>query len=121
MQNKRYTVEVAQARGVNAVAYVYDTVERWNDRVFTGEDAVSRATATAAALNTPIGLPDPNVKGPCRAQATFMCTGEARGERLHPLSMLPDSKIPADYVPMCPECHDHLADMYVNVLHGRPA
>jgi hypothetical protein len=62
-------------------------------------------------------LPDPTVTGPCQAQATFMCTGEARGERLNPLAMLPDSKVSTDYVPMCQPCLDRLADLYVAAVH----
>lgn len=65
-----------------------------------------------------IHLPDPTVTGPCQAQATFMCTGEARGEHLNPLAMLPDSTVSADYVPMCQPCKDHLSDAYVKELHS---
>jgi hypothetical protein len=62
-------------------------------------------------------LPDPTVSGPCQAQATFMCTGEARGEHLNPLAMLPGSTVSADYVPMCQPCKDHLSDRYVSEVH----
>lgn len=64
-------------------------------------------------------LPDPTVTGPCQAQATFMCTGQAAGERLIPTSMLPDSLIKGPlYAPMCLPCYEHLADAYVTTLHG---
>jgi hypothetical protein len=63
-------------------------------------------------------LPDPTVTGPCQVQATFMCTTEAAGERLNPLAMLPGSTVPAEYVPMCQPCYDHLADAYVTALHS---
>jgi hypothetical protein len=73
--------------------------------------------------NKASSLPDPTVTGPCRAQATFMCTGEAKGEHLNPLAMLPDSKVPAGYVPMCQPCKDHLSDLYVAAVHanGQPS
>ena len=78
---------------------------------------------TAAALRQ-VGLPDPTVKGPCQAEATFMCTGEAAGERLIPQSMLPTEDRPRTgpiYQPMCQPCYDHLADAYVATVHGRPS
>lgn len=66
-------------------------------------------------------LPDPTVTGPCQVQATFMCTGEAEGERLIPTSMLPDALIPGPlYAPMCQPCYDHLADSYLAALHHAP-
>lgn len=65
-----------------------------------------------------MALPDPTVTGPCQAQATFMCTGEAAGERLDPRAMLPDSEVSAEYVPMCQPCYDHLADGYVMAVHS---
>lgn len=71
----------------------------------------------AADLAAGRGLPDPTVSGPCQAQATFMCTGEARGEHLNPLAMLPGSTVSADYVPMCQPCKDHLSDRYVSEAH----
>lgn len=63
-------------------------------------------------------LPDPTVTGPCQAQATFMCTTQAAGERLDPRAMLPGSTVSADYVPMCTPCYDHLADAFVSALHS---
>jgi hypothetical protein len=63
-------------------------------------------------------LPDPTVTDPCQAQATFMCTGQAAGERLNPLAMLPGSRVPNGYVPMCQPCYDHLADSYVAQVHA---
>lgn len=66
-------------------------------------------------------LPDPTVTGPCQAQATFMCTGEAYGEHLNPLAMLPGSTVSADYVPMCLPCKDHLSDAYVTARHSTVA
>lgn len=63
-------------------------------------------------------LPDPTVTGPCQVQATFMCTGEAAGQRLIPTSMLPDSPIKGPlYAPMCLACYEHLADAYLTTLH----
>lgn len=65
-------------------------------------------------------LPDPTVAGPCQAQATFMCTGNAAGERLDPMSMLPTAERPLTgprYVPMCQPCYEHLSDQYVTELH----
>lgn len=64
------------------------------------------------------GLPDPSVTGPCQAQATFMCTGEAAGERLNPMAMLPGSTITNAYVPMCQPCLEHLSDAYVKEVHA---
>lgn len=69
-------------------------------------------------LSKPSALPDPTVTGPCQAQATFMCTGEAVGEHLNPLAMLPGSTVSADYVPMCLACKDHLSDAYVTAVHS---
>jgi hypothetical protein len=66
-------------------------------------------------------LPDPNVKGPCQAQAHWTCTGQAAGERLNPLAMLPGSTVSSEYVLICQPCYDHLADSYVATLHGRPS
>jgi hypothetical protein len=63
-------------------------------------------------------LPDPTITGPCQAQAHWTCTGQAAGERLNPLAMLPGSEVPADYVPMCQPCVDHLSDAYVAAVHG---
>lgn len=121
MQSDRYTVEIIQRRGPNGLAYVYDSVERWNERVCTGPDAVQEATTAAASLNAPSALPDPTVTGPCQMQVTFMCTGEAAGERLIPTSMLPDALIPGPlYAPMCRPCYDHLADSYLAALHQAP-
>lgn len=77
----------------------------------TSQDALDLRAGRA------LGLPDPTVTGPCQAQATFMCTGEARGEHLNPLAMLPGSEVSADYVPMCQPCKDHLSDQYVTQLH----
>lgn len=63
-------------------------------------------------------LPDPTVTGPCQVQATFMCTGQAAGERLIPTSMLPDSLIKGPlYAPMCLPCYEHLADAYIAETH----
>lgn len=66
----------------------------------------------------PRALPDPTVAGPCQAQAHWTCTGQARGEHLNPLAMLPGSEVSADYVPMCQPCKDHLSDAYVTTLHS---
>ena len=86
--------------------------------IFTGtpSDAANHMAGLIKKALSP--LPDPTVTGPCQAQATFMCTGEARGAHLNPLAMLPDSKIPTDYVPMCLACKEHLSDAYVTALHS---
>jgi hypothetical protein len=76
---------------------------------------INEQTATAIRQTT---LPDPTVTGPCQAQAHWTCTGQARGEHLNPLAMLPGSEVPADYVPMCQPCKDHLSDAYVTALHS---
>lgn len=49
----------------------------------------------------------------------MMCTGEAQGERLNPLAMLPDSELPNRYTPMCQVCYDLLADAYVFEVNTR--
>ena len=77
-----------------------------------------QANAPALGKEMSRGLPNPTVTGPCQAQATFMCTGEARGAHLNPLAMLPGSEVPTDYVPMCPACKEHLSDAYVTALHS---
>jgi hypothetical protein len=55
--------------------------------------------------------------GPCQAQSTFMCTGEAAGEHLNPLAMLPGSAVRPHYVPMCQPCYEHLADTFARERH----
>jgi hypothetical protein len=54
--------------------------------------------------------------GPCEAQATFMCTGIGV-VRLNPMAMLPETRIPNAYVPICQLCYEHLADRYVSLVH----
>jgi len=80
----------------------------------------AQLNANAPALSAELsrGLPNPLVGGSCQAQATFMCTGEAQGERLNPLAMLKDSGVSTDYVPMCRACYDHLCGEYVGHVHA---
>jgi hypothetical protein len=116
MTNERFTVEIIQRRGVNAVAYVYDNVEKWNERVLTGEDAVRDAIAQAAELNAST-LPDPNITGPCQLQASPFC--EQTGiQRMDPMDMLAPETSFAGYVSACLTCYEVRADMYVAEVHA---
>ena len=116
MTNQRYTVQIIQRRGVNGLAYVYDNVQRHNEKVCTGDGAVELAVEAVARLNA--GIPDPNVTGPCQLQASPFCTGEGI-QRMDPMDMLQADTSFAGYVSACLVCYETRADLYIKEVHAR--
>ena len=116
---ERYTVNVIQARGANALAHVYDNRMGWNERVCSGPDAVETAQTLAAELNATAVLPNPNVTGPCQIQSSILCKPSEGAQRLNPMDMLNINTAFTSYTMCCLPCYEHQADLFISKTYGR--